>query len=247
MKPNIAQGVTIKQSTLDAAFLTGPGENLVLATLMQMASVPGFISLFGPYKPPTGVAKDEQQRWADYQRHDWSIRQLPAINIFESQTEDKTSDNAWLSGTVSFQIFWPPNFRRPDSRRIEVAFKGAMENFFSSKYVTAMLDELYYITRPEKVYGLNEYGKVLTWSPNTEGLIENEIVPVTLFDVRYRIDLRAWYRALEFMDRTKADPFEVTLADLVRIAGEYDGVLGQPENPNDIQVVVKDGINVSNP
>lgn len=233
-------GQTIKQNDLDKAFLSTPGEDLVPKTLMQLASIKAFTSLFGPYKPGSN-----QQRWADYQRFDWSIRQLPALNIFEAQSEEKQSDNAYLTGTVSIQVFWPPNQRREDLRQIQATFKGILENFFASDYVKAMMDELYYIQRPAKVYGLNEYGKQLTWSPNTEGLVENEMCPVTIVDVRYRIDLRAWYRALEFMNRTKGDPFDVSLSDLIKIGGEYDGIIGT--DPNDVKVIVQDEISVSNP
>ena len=118
-----------------------------------------------------------------------------------------------------------------------------VENFFASDFVTPMLDELYYVKRPAKVYGLNEFGKVLNWSPNTEGLVESELVPVTILDIKYRIDLRAWYRALEFMGRTKADPFSVSLADLTDILGEYDGI----DDAGLTQVVIPDEIAVSNP
>lgn len=237
-----AFGNTIKQKTIDDALLTGPGEDLVPKTLLQLSKIAGFIKLFGPY-----VENKGDQRWADYQRFDWSIRQLPTINVFEGQVEDKTSDQAWLNGTISFQVFWPPNFRRADARQVEVAFKGAMQNFFSSQYVKTMLDELYYIQRPEKVYGLNEYGKVLNWTPNAQGLVESELVPVTLLDVRYRIDLRSWYRALEFMDRTKDNPFEKTLEDLEQIGdpGLYQGSK-DPEGA-EVEVEIEQSITVSNP
>lgn len=237
----------IKQSTLDGLFLTGPSESLVLSTLGQMALVPGMIKLFGPYKAPTGKATDDNQRWADYQRFDWSIRQLPAISVYESnQAEAKDSDQAWLRGMVSIMVVWPPNFRRPDARRIEVAFKGVLQNFYASQLVADMLDELYYIQRPAKVPGLNEYGKTMTWTPNVNTIVENEACPVTMVDVNYRIDLRAWYRALEFQGRTKEQPFEVTLADLATIGGltsGYDGI----DDEGVIQVTIPDEIDVTNP
>ena len=235
-----AFGQQIKQDDIDQSFLTGPGEDLVIKTIQQMASIPGFLTLFGPFDP-----NDDQQRWADYARADWSLRQLPAINVFEAEAEDKTSDQAWLNGTVSFQIFWPASFRRTDMRRVEVAFKGAMENFFSSKFVTKMLDELYWIQRPMKVFGLNEYGKVLTWTPNTEGIVEDELVPVTIINARYRIDLRSWYRALEFMDRTKDSPFEQSLDNLNQIVGSYQGVTDPVGD--DVVVTIDDNITVTNP
>jgi hypothetical protein len=231
-------GETIKQKDLDKSFLTGPGEDLVAKTLLALSSIPQFIELFGPYTPG-----ENNQRWADYCRMDWSIRQLPIIQVFESQTEDKDSDNAFLNGNISIQIIWGPNFRRDDFARIPFAMRGILTNFFNSRYVKDMLDELYYIQRPTKVYGLNKYGAQSSFSPNTELEIENEMVPITVFDAKYRIDLRSWYRALEYMGRTKDDPFEVTLAPLTRVAGEYDGV-----DDNDVtQVAVQDGINLNNP
>jgi hypothetical protein len=224
----IAQGPAIKQVTIDKDLLTGPGEDLVKKLMMQMAKVKGFIAIFGPYKDGS-----ENMRWADYQRFDWSTRQLPAINIFTSQPEEKESDNAYLNGTIQIQVIWPPKLRRTDLTNIPLA----------SQYVQTMLDEIYYIQRPEKVYGLNALGKQMTWTPNAEGVIESEQVPVTMIDVKYRIDLRAWYRALEFMDRTRDNPFEDTLEQLAEIFGEYDGVKADQTT----EVVVLDNITVTNP
>ena len=236
----------IKQSTIDGLFLTGPSESLVLTTLKQMGAISGFAKLFGPYKIPTGAIGDEQQRWADYQRFDWSIRQLPAISVYEDQTEQKDSDQAFLRGNINFMIVWPPNFRRPDARRIEVAFKGAMQNWFVSKSVTDMLDELYYIQRPMKVPGLNEYGKTMTWTPNVNTIIENEACPVTMISANYRIDLRAWYRAMEYQGRTKENPFANSLSDLTVIGGA-DSVYDGNDGAGSTQVEIPDEIEVSNP
>jgi hypothetical protein len=242
VNPKIINGQQIKQATIDGLFLSSPGEDIVPKTLLQLSSIPGFVALFGPYiSDSSGNKTSNQQRWADYQRMDWSVRQLPAINVFEASSENKDSDQAFLRGTVQIQVFWPPNMRREDLARVPAAFKGVLENFFSSDYVGNMLDELYYIQRPMKVYGLNEYGKTLTWSPNVEGIVEDELVPVTILDVQYRIDLRSWYRALEFMRRTKGQPFEVTLEPLVEILGEYDG-LDQDEVS---QIVVADDFTVN--
>lgn len=238
-----ALGQQIKEADITVAFLTQPAQDLVIKLLAQMASVKGMLALFGPYTP-----KKAEQRWADYQRFDWSMRQLPAINVFESGIEDKTSDQGFLNGTLQIQVFWPASFRRSDLMRIPNAFKGVLEQFFASKYTKDMLDELYFIQRPMKVYGLNELGKTLTWSPNTEGFVGSETVPVTILDVKYRIDLRSWYRALEFMGRTKDNPFEETLANLNLIRGEYDGIeSAQDFKDNNIEVVILDGMTVTNP
>jgi hypothetical protein len=242
MNPKAINGQQIKQGTIDDLFLTSPGEDIVAKTLLRLSVVPAMVALFGPYtSDAAGNKTSNQQRWADYQRMDWSVRQLPAINVFESATESKDSDQAYLRGTVQLQVFWPPNFRREDLARVPGAFKGVVQNFFSSDYVATMLDELYHIQRPEKVYGLNEYGKTMTWSPNVEGLVEDELVPVTIVDVQYRIDLRSWYRALEFMGRTKAQPFTAGAYPLTRIGGEYDG----NDSSGDTQVIVNDSFNVN--
>lgn len=247
---NPAFGNVVKESDLIKNFLTGPGEFIVARTLQQMASVPAFRAIFGPFAAltdkDTGLpvgAKDEQ-RWADYNRYDWSMRQLPTINVYEAESEDKTSPNAWLNGTVNIQVFWPPNQRRSDWSRVPASFKGALQGFFESQLLTDMLDELYFIQRPAKVPGLNEYGKIMVWSPNIEGIVEAEFVPVTLVSVKYRIDLRAWYRAMEFDNRTKQDPFNRPLSDLKQINGEYDGVL---DDLSTVEITVPDNIKVNNP
>lgn len=206
----------IDLSTLDELFLSVPGGDLVDKLIMQMQKVPQLVKLFGP--------AGDQGSWANYNRFDWPVRELPAINIFESGGENQTSDNGYLMGTIQIQVFWPSDFRRSDLARVPAFFKGVLENFLSSQYASAMLDELYYVERPEKVYGLNELGKTLTWSPNVEGITDDLLTAMTIVDLNYRIDLRAWDRALEFMNRTKADPFELTLSDLDQINGEIDGV-----------------------
>lgn len=239
-------GQTVKKSDIDGDFLSSPGEDLVPKLLMQLASVPGMVKLFGPYTPlPDGNGAKSAQRWADYERKDWSMRQLPAINVFEALIENKTSDNAWLNGTVQIQIFWPASFRRSDFTRVPAAMKGVLQNFFASKYVTDMLDELYSAIRPMKVNALNELGKTIDWTPNAEGLVGSELVPVTVMNANYRIDLRAWYRTLEFQGRTKEDPFEDTLLDLSIIAGDFNGVT--TDNATPVSVTVSDEIDVSNP
>ena len=240
-----AFGQTIKEQDLENTFLTGPGEQIVANTLAQMAAIPNdkgtaFTQLFGPFTPGSN-----QQRWADYARYDWSIRQLPVLNVYEAEAQDKTSSNAWINGTINFMALWPPNQRRSDLARVQMAFNGAIQNFFESQQVQDMLDELYWVQRPAKVPGLNEYGKIMNWVPNVEGLVEDQLVPVTLINVRYRLDLRAWYRALEFQNRTKAIPYENTLADLTVIGGNYTGVPNNEGAP--VEVTLPDEIAVHNP
>lgn len=241
-----AFGMELKESDLINTFIDAPGQFLVRSLIQQMAQVPGFVQLFGVPKfssAATGFRLEQAGKWADYARHDWSIRQLPAIAIYEAEAEDKISRNAYINGTLQIQVCWPASFRRSDLSRIPTAFKGALVNFFESKLVTSMLDEIYWHQRPEKIPGLNELGKVINWSPNTEGLVESDFVPVTLVSVKYRLDLRSWYRYLEFDDRTIDQPFDRTLADLTQIGGEYDGV--PAADATQIKVVLPDQIPVS--
>lgn len=237
-------GQRINQTSLDASFLTGPGEDLVAKTLLQLSSVPQFVKLFGPYKSDaSGNKNSDQQRWADYQRMDWSLRQLPAINVFEAQDLNRDSDQAFLRGTVQIQAYWPANMRRGDLARVPATFSAILENFFSSDYVAKMLDPHFTIERPMKVFGLNEYGKTLNWSPNVEGLVETELVPVTILNVQYRIDLRAWYRQIDFTTRTKANPFVANqIGQLTEIDLSYNGIDPNPDVTNNPQIVIEDEI-----
>lgn len=239
-----AFGQTIKDSNIDKIFLTGPGEMIVANTLLQMSNIQNatgaaFTQLFGPY-----TAGNQQQRWADYSRFDWSIRQLPVINVYEAESQDKTSSNAWINGAINLMALWAPNQRRSDLSRVQMAFNGAIQNFFESQQVIDMLDEIYWHERPAKVPGLNEYGKVMTWSPNVEGLVEDQLVPVTLVSIKYRLDLRAWYRALEFQNRTKQAPFYNSLSDLTVIGGDYIGVI--KDDGSGVEIRIPDEIVVSN-
>lgn len=240
-----AFGQTTKEQDIDKIFLSSPGEELVAKLLLQMSTIQNatgaaFTQLFGPYKQG-----NQQQRWADYARYDWSVRQLPAINVYEAEVEDKSSSNAWLNGTLNIMVVWQPNQRRSDLARIQAAFKGVLQNFFESQSVIDMLDEIYFVQRPGKVNGLNELGKVMTWSPNIEGIVEDQLVPITLVGVKYRIDLRSWYRALEFQNRTKLEPYGESLSDLTEINGEYQGVID--DAGQDVIVTIPDEIAVNSP
>lgn len=242
-----AFGKVVKEADILKAFLDSPGEFIVANTLLQLSKVPQYVELFGKYTPLYDADKhrvgvNDLQRWTDYQRTDWSMRQLPAISVFESNNESKQSSNGWLTGNISIQVYWPASQRRSDWSRVHEAFKGTILNFFESALVRDMLDEHFSIKREEKVAGLNEYGKEITWTPNVEGLVENQFVPVTVIDIRYRVDLRAWYRFLEEDYRTKDQPFERTLADLVELRGEILGTINKDvENP---QIIISDAVNL---
>jgi hypothetical protein len=230
----VGLGQQIRESDLLDRFYQNPGQVLVSKLLDQLSKVPGMVDVFGPYLG-IGIA---EQRWADYSRHDWSLRQLPAISVYEAEPETKQSSHGWLTGTIQIQAVWPASLRRTDNARVPRAFMSAMLSFFESWLARNMLDEFYEIERAEKVPGLNELGKEMSWTPNVEGIVETELVPVTMISVRYRIDLRAFYRWLTNVDlREKGTPFEKTVAPLAVVGGEYDGV---PEtDAEDVQATVE--------
>jgi hypothetical protein len=230
-------------ATLLDAFLEGPSQRLVPAMLTQLTKVPQLVALFGPY-----AAGKFEQRWADYNRFDWSIRQLPAVSVFESDTESKKGDNDFMTGTVRLVVYWPPNFRRSDLTRIPKAFHSAMVNFFGSELAFQLLDSKANLnndgTRPSWcVPGLNEVGKEIDEAKNVEGFIESELVPVTMIDIRFRIDLRQYFRFLEEDGRTKDQPFERTLEGLDEILGEYDGLPGT--DTMDVQVTLDEKVTIN--
>lgn len=228
-------GIQLRISDLEQDFPHTPGQLLVKRLLEQMAKQPQFKKLFGKYVSQSA----ENQRWASYPRFDWSLRELPGICVYEKETEEKTSRNGWLIGKLGIQVFWPAAFRRAELSRIPNIFKGALQSFFESDLCDVLLDPHFGLNDTTKVPGLNEFGKEISWTPNVEGIVEGEAVPVMIVDIKYRIDLRAWHRFLEYHNITIEKPFEGTLDDLKVIGGEYDGVTDDPSN---VQIKVYDEI-----
>lgn len=239
---NQAEGIQLRRKEVVAQFDPSPGQTLVKRTLEAIAAIQCFQDLFGKLK---GFDQAEQ-RYACYEKFDWSLRALPAVCLFESEPEIKQSDSAFVDGALRMMVFWPASFRRSDKQQIPVAFKGAMQNFFASQFAAALLDPCPGVNTATKVPGLNKLGSELTWQPQVEGNIGNEAVPVTVLDVKYRIDLRRWYQFLEEQGYTQADPFTKTAFSLDRIEGEYDGVTA--ETPlGDADIVFDEGFNIPEP
>lgn len=223
------------QAGLEEKFLTGPGQVLAQHVIDAMSSVLPFSELFGPSKDKDGKYS---LRWADYARADWSIRELPAINIYEGSTEEKESSQAFVNGSLEIQVFWPPNLRRSDTARMQKILQAAVLNFFESDVAFNLLDPGVpeANTSPLRVPALNAIGRQMSWTPNFDAVVAEQIVPATLVDVRYRLDLRSWYRYLEEDDRTKEKPFERTLEPLTEVRGVYNGI--QDGDPDDVQIEI---------
>jgi len=242
INPN--EGAQLRRKDVAEGLFPSPGMTLVKRILEAFAAIPQFQALFG--KPSAKGFDDAEQRYACYERFDWSLRQLPAMALYESEPEVKQSDNAFLDGSLRMMVFWPANFRRADLQQIPVAFKGAVLNFFASKYAFALLDPAPGVANATKVPGLNKLGGELTWSPQVEGNVGGEAVPVSIIDVKYRIDLRRWYQYLEEQGYTKDDPFNKTAFPWTRFEGEYDGVTAATA-PGEAEIVLAEGFNLPEP
>lgn len=229
---------TIK--AMDSIFPIGPSEVLVKKFMEALQREPRFIKLFGAFK---GIAEDNQ-RWADYQRFDWSHRHLPAINIYESETDEKTSDQAWLLGTIKLMVLWPAAMRRSALTRVQKKFQAALLEWLSSDLCYSLLDPMPGFNEATKCPGLNEFGKSTLDTKNVEGIVDSELVPVTMIDIKFRLDFRKWFMWLEQEYRTKELPFDVTLADFVGLrslpADGPNGIAGVVNaNTEDVQILIK--------
>jgi hypothetical protein len=231
--PDPIDGNQINRQQFATTYGPGPTGTLVRRLLETLAGVKlsngtlFFQQLFGPFK----AFDDINQRWSCYSKFDWSLRQLPAISIYEGDPEIKQSDNGFLDGSLRLMVFWPASMRRPDLQQIPVLFKGAMQNFFTSQWCEGLLDPYPTLNLATKVPGLNRLGREITWSPNTEGKLGEDTVPVTILDVKYRIDLRRWNDYLVSQGMTPEDPFEVTLAAWAEISATYQGVVDGDQDP----------------
>jgi hypothetical protein len=67
------------------------------------------------------------------------------------------------------------------------------------------------------VPGLNELGKVLSFDNSLGFEWQDSVVPLTQFQINFRLDLRQWDLYLESTNREKDTPFEVTIGDLKTI------------------------------
>lgn len=241
---NPAEGIQLRRKEVVAALDPSPGQTLVKRNLEALAAIPAFQNLFG--KLSAKGFDDPLQRYACYERFDWSLRQLPALCLYESDVETKGSDSSFLDGAMRMLVIWPASFRRADLQQIPVAFKGAIQNFYASNYTKVLLDPAPGVNTATKVPGLNKLGSELTWSPQSETNIESTAVPVTVLDVKYRIDLRRWYQFLEEQGYSRGDPFNKTVFPWARFAGEYDGVTPATA-PGEADIVFADGFNLPEP
>lgn len=228
MSHNPAFQTAASEKLMQEEFLEGPGQYMVRRLIKQMAKEKGFIALFGEYKGP----ESDSQRWAEYQRFDWSVRQLPAISVYEDQSETKTADSGWVTGTLKVTVYWPPRLHRRFAARLPNTFFAALMLWMRGAEAFKLLDSRANVDRTLIVPGLNQLGFEMTDIKQVEGIVETEAVPVSLIDVRFRLDLRAWDRWMTQEDcRDVPTPFVRDLETMETLTNVIQGVIDDDGDP----------------
>jgi hypothetical protein len=200
-----------KITVLDNAsnFFSGPAEFLCEKIAEQLKLVPQFVNIFG-------VNIDA------YQRMDYSIRELPAIRIY-NHSFIKEFESWFINGDILIDIIFPANLRRTLQQKYQDTIVSALcQQFRREEFFGALC-----ISCP----ALNELGKEFSADKSLGfkwGEGQQEAVPLTQIKANFRLDLRAWDDFLISDDRTKNDPFEKTLGDLDTIRTIIEG-----QNDND--------------
>jgi hypothetical protein len=173
-------------------FIDGPTEALIKATAASIASVPQFKKIFG-------------DSIDTYERTDYSLRQLPALRVYNHDYE-KIHESHYIIGEVMMDIVWPASLRREEQQRFQ--------DILSAALLQQLRRPQYFADLVEKVPGLNEHGKHFKVNKALGMSWEDGYVPITEITANFRIDLKVWDTYLESTGRTKEDPFTVTLKDL---------------------------------
>lgn len=200
-------------------FLDGPAGTLVKTIAERIAAVPQFRALFG----------DSIQ---SYKRMDYSLRQLPALRVYNNSYLKET-ESWWITGDVVLDVILPANLRRDDLEGIPDAISSALLQQFRRP---PFFEEV-----EKEAPGLNELGKRFSVDKALGFEWQDGIVPLTQLTANFRIDLRQWDEYLEKTGRTKDDPFEVTLGDLKRMVGVIPGLNDREEEQVDVGIDQKPG------
>lgn len=177
-------------------FIDGPTEALVKATAASIAGTPEWRYIFG-------------ENIDVYERIDYSFRQLPALRVY-CQHYRKMHESHYIEGELVMDMLLPASLRREELQGFQDILSAAMLQQFR---------------RPNKfnelvaqVPGLNELGKVFDVDKTLGLMVEEGACPLLEMKPNFRIDLKRWDDYLESTGRTKEDPFNVTLKNLVTVA-----------------------------
>lgn len=185
-------------------FLSGPTEFLASIVAGQIALVPQFVAVFGP-------------RIDAYQRLDYSMRELPAIRIYNN-TFTKDFESWFIEGELILDAIFPPATRREKLQLFQDTVSAALLQQFRR---TAFFEAVTAL-----VPGLNELGKSFSVDKALGfSFGSGDPAPLTQMRANFRLDLRQWDDFLTQDGRTKADPFERTIENLEVIHTEIEGLL----------------------
>jgi hypothetical protein len=175
-------------------FISSPGDLLCHWTANLISQVPQFKKVFGSFIE-------------GYMRMDHAIRNLPAVRIYQEESQTMEADNWFIVGTLMLDILLPANLRREELHTVSDMLSNALlQQFRRTSFFQAVRAQ---------VPGLNYLGQSITISKNRAFQFdENTLVPCVVMSINFRIDLREWDEFLESTNRTVDDPFEITLANL---------------------------------
>jgi hypothetical protein len=184
-------------------FIDSPADLLVFKVAEAIKQVPQFCEIFGASVYP-------------YRRMDLSVRELPALRIY-TNNYTKEFESWFIDGELVLDMLMPPSIRREDLSLIPNIVSNALLQQFRrpTKMFQKVLDE---------VPGLNELGKRFSIQQDLVFQFEDDEAPLTQLTANFRIDLRIWDDHLEQTNRTKDDPFDVTLANLRRVVTALNGL-----------------------
>lgn len=193
----------IEELEQPTAFLSGPAEFLVSKLAEYIAAVPQFAAVFGPRIDP-------------YLRMDYSMRELPALRIYNT-TQVKQYETWYLEGDVVMDVIMPPQLRREMLQQYSDTICAAlMQQFRRPSFFASMCAE---------VPGLNELGKTFDIDKTLMFKFQGGEAPSSQIRANFRLLLTAWDEYLTSEDRTVDDPFEATLGDLEQITTAIEGLL----------------------
>jgi len=186
-------------SLKDDPFVSGPLE-FVCSKIAEVMRASEFRVLFG-----TSVDS--------YQRMDYSMRELPALRIYNQQLT-KEFESWFIEGDVLIDCIFPASVRRNEIQQIQDTVSAALLQQFRRP---SMFDAV-----ASGVPGLNELGKTFSMDKALGFEFGDQAVPLTQIRANVRLDLRQWDLYLEETDRTKDPPFEAILGALQTFKTQVD-------------------------
>lgn len=194
-------------------FIDGPAEFLSFKVAEEIALVKQFKEIFGDFID-------------GYKRMDYGFMNLPALRIYNNSYK-KEFESWWINGELIIDAIYPPSIHREESHRVpDIISNALLQQFRRPSFLSSLRG---------KLPGLNELGKSFDVDKSLAFEFDETLAPLTQIRVNFRINLEEWDRHLTDTDRTKDDPFEVTLGSLDKVVSVINGL---KENTEEVQVSI---------